>query len=193
MNALFDAFTLFEFDKNFLYVNFLSVAIAFFIALKTNKLNSTLLSLIIMILFNSIMDHYTPTLFTAYVKYQDEYLHHFRLLWYIGFALMDLLIISLVLFSHKIFKLKLVFCAYVVIVTYTIKMQLHIFSYLEREFLQTDYLKIAYTSGIQFINMTFAFSILSIMIVYLLFFIFNKYGSQELAEKLKIKGITWSI
>jgi hypothetical protein len=188
-----DATNSFSLGWSFLYLNYFTVIIALFIALKTNKLNSTLLALGILIIIDSIMNYYTPALYSAAVLYQEEYSHHFRLVWYLGFAFMDLIAIFLVLYTHKFFKLELFYCAYAVIISSSLRMQLQIATYLDREFFNFENLKVIYSEGIPFINMTLSSIVFGIMIVYIASLLFNKFGSKALAEKLKIKGITWSI
>ena len=130
---------LLEIDDYLLYLNFVSLAIAFYFGLKTNKLSSTLLALGIMMTFSYLMTSYTQPLYHAAVKYQDDYLHFFRFLWFVGFAFWDTVIVTLVLYTHHHFKLRRSFCANAILLAYVVKFHLHFALYVEKEFFTTKH------------------------------------------------------
>ncbi len=179
-------------DRGLLVLNYFSFFVALYLAIKTNKLNSTLLALGIMIFLNSLMALYTPLLEEMAKEYQKDYKHVFRAIWYLGFALIDLTIISLVFFTHYKFNLKKTFCAYAVVVTYSIIMQLHLFRYIEREIGKTEYLKEIYTNGIPLINILFSSAVLGFMFFVLVTFLISNLNKKYGFYKFK-KGISWSI
>ena len=172
-------------EQYLLYLNFVSLGLAFAFSIKLKNLNSTMLALGIMMVFNFLMTKYTPALYQASIEHQVEYLHEFRALWYLGFSFWDLLIISLVLFTHHRFGLKRAFCANVVLVAYAVKMQLHIATYIEREFVGGGYLDAIYKSGIPAINMVFASVIFG--------FVFTVLVSLLLSKFTRFKGVSWKI
>jgi hypothetical protein len=172
-------------EKYLLYLNFISLSIAFVFSLKLRNLNSTILALGIMMVFNFLMTKYTPSLYEASIKHQAEYLHEFRALWYLGFSFWDLLIISLVFFTHHRFGLQRAFCANAVLVAYTVKMQLHIATYIEKEFVGGGYLDSIYKSGIPTINMIFASVIFGFVLTVLV--------SLLLSKLTRFKGVSWKI
>jgi hypothetical protein len=192
MNIVMDTDFLLSIEKQLLLINLVAFLIAMFIAVKTNKFNSTIISLGVMILFNLIMTGYTPFLVDFNKAYKSEYEHFVLLVWYLGFAGMDLMIITLILYFHHRFELKRLFCAYAVIIAYSLKMQLHIFRYLEREIFNTDHLKVVYTHGIPLINTIFASSMLAIMLI-----LISLYFIEVMRKKLGFgefkKGVTWYI
>jgi hypothetical protein len=171
--------------KNLLYLNFLSLAVAFYFSININKLNSTLLALGIMMVFSFLMTSYTPTLYGLSMTNKENNLHEYRLLWYIGYAFWDFLIIGLVLYSHKRFSLKRSFCATAIIFVYFIKMELHIARYIEVEFYGSDYLNLIYEKGIPGINMVLAAVIFGFVITVL--------GSFFISKTTKFRGAKWNI
>ncbi len=177
--------SLFAFDENLLYLNFISVAIAYYFSFKRNKLNSTLLSLGIMMVFSFLMTSYTQPLYDASVKYQADYLHEFRFLWFLGFSFWDLSIVGLLLLSHNKFRLKRSFCANAVILAYSVKMGLHITLYIEKELFLSNYFEPIYKSGIPGINMLFAATVFG--------FVLTVLGSIVYTRITKKKGLSWCI
>ncbi len=177
--------SLFVLDENLLYLNFISVAIAYYFSFKRNKLNSTLLSLGIMMVFSFLMTSYGQPLYDASVKYQADYLHEFRFLWFIGFSFWDLVIVGLLLVSHNKFRLKRSFCANAVILSYSVKMGLHITLYVEKELFLTNYFEPIYKNAIPSINMAFAATVFG--------FVLTVFGSMMYAKVTKKKGLSWSI
>ncbi len=171
--------------KYLYYLNFVSVLVAFYFAYKSTRLNSTLLSLVMMLMFNFLMTSYAPHLHSASIKYQADYLHEFRFLWFVGFSFLDLLLIGLLLTSHNKFGLRLSFSAYAVIVAYSMKLLLHVLRYFEKEVFLTSYLQPIYTKGIPGINMTFAAVVFGFVLTVLASIMYTKITKK--------KGLSWSI
>lgn len=176
---------MFGFGQYLFYLNFASLAVAFFFSLRVNKLNSTLLALGIMMVFEFLMTAYTPSLYQASVKYQAEYLHEFRLLWYLGYALFDLLIVALVLFAHYKFRLKPLFCAKAIILTYVIELHLQMAMYLETEFYGASDMIPIYEYGIPGFNMILASVIFG--------FVMSVLVSGLLVKITKFRGVSWKV
>lgn len=167
------------------YLNFVSILIAFCFAYKSIRLNSTLLSLQLMLLFSFLMTSYTPGLHSASMKYHADYLHEFRFLWFVGFSLLDLLLIGLLLTSHNKFGMRLSFSAYAVVVAFSLKLLLHVSRYFEKEVYLTNYLEPIYTKGIPIINMTFAAVVFGFVLTVLASIIYTKITKK--------KGLSWFI
>ncbi len=182
---MMDTYAILGLDKSLLNLNYFSIAIAFYFTFQKNKLNSTLLSLSIMIFFNTIMTSYTPDLYAAAIKYQAEYKHHFRILWYLGFAFIEFMVFSLVLFSHERFNLERSFCANVVIISYFIKMNLQLISYAVKEINNNPAWDQIYRTAIPYLNIIFASIIFGYVITVSLSIIVRK--------TTKFKGLSWSI
>ena len=168
-----------------MYLNFLSLGIVFYYSLKINKLNSSLLSMGIMMTFSFLMTRYTEPLYQAAVQYQHTYLHEFRFLWFVGFAFWDAVIITLVLYTHHHFNLKRSFCSNVIIVAYAIKFHLHWSLYIEKEFFDSKYLEPFYRIGIPMINAVLASSLFGFLLLV--------WVAMWLEMHTKFKGVSWRI
>ncbi|NQZ11817.1 MAG: hypothetical protein HRT35_32090, partial [Algicola sp.] len=64
-------------EQYLLYLNFVSLGLAFAFSIKLKNLNSTMLALGIMMVFNFLMTKYTPALYQASIEHQVENLHEF--------------------------------------------------------------------------------------------------------------------
>lgn len=176
---------LLELDNYLMYLNFVSLAIVFYFGLKSNKLSSSLLALGIMMTFSFLMTSYTQPLYQAAVKYQDDYLHLFRFLWFVGFAFWDAVIVSLVFYTHYHFKLRRSFCANAILLAYVVKFHLHWALYTEKEFFTSKHLEPLYQYGIPTVNSLLAAAVFG--------YVITVWGSLTISKYSKFKRLSWHI
>jgi hypothetical protein len=156
---------------------FVALCCFLFLALKRIEINSSLIIMAVTAVVTGLTYQYAPFLLS--IK-EPEWKTLVRVSWYLGFVVLDGLIIFTGYKIHSVFKINYSFAAKMMMLSFFVKAMLHLTRLTERYFWDTDYLKPLYKWGIVSINITTTIMVLSIASVA----IFYHYSGKSIKSEI---------
>jgi hypothetical protein len=149
---------LFTIGKISLLGSAFSLCIFLLFALKDKKVNSSLISMTVLVLTNAMMRWYAPYLLALKTTLAPSLLPYIIFSWYMGFAMINTFSIYMLSRLHLAFTIRYSIIGKMVIVGYFIQAQLQLIRYSERLLLGPDsqYLQSVYQAGISAVNIGMA-------------------------------------
>lgn len=148
--------------------DFSVLCIFFALAVKNQKVSSSLITMSIIAIIGGIMLQYAPLLLA---NTNPDYTTIIRIAWYIGFALMYTIATAALFYAHKACRVEYRFLAKLTIIAFFMLAMLQLSRFTERYFWGSDYLQPIYKYGVIGINtgVTTMELIIAVMAVYLHF------------------------
>lgn len=163
------------------FAELFALAIVFALAVKNKKNSSSLVALLIMIVFGGFMREYSPYLLKIT---NPEYKNLVRFMWYMGFVSLDATAMYILYKSHNVFAIRYSIIAKITLLAFYAKGQLHLLRYAERMLGDTQYLQAVYQSGIPAINIGMATTALFFALAMAVSTYRNHQGKE---------GLTWTL
>jgi hypothetical protein len=144
--------------KTSLIVWSFSLCVCIFFLLKDKKINSSLISMTILVLTGAIMWWYDPYLLALKKSIDPSYLPYIIFTWYMGFAAIYSISIYILYKIHITFTIRYSFISKMLILGYFVQAQIQLIRYSERLLLGFDsqYLKPFYQAGVPAVNIGMA-------------------------------------
>jgi hypothetical protein len=161
--------------------DFAVLCVVFILAIKDQRVSSSLIAITVSVLIGGIMHQLTPILLTI----DDPELLPIKLFgWYMGFVSFDTLGIYVIYKIHKIFNINYQFIARMIMLQLFVLGQLQLLRYTERLIFDSDYLMALYKSGVIGINITTAL----VALIFALVVSYSKYRVNRGKQ-----GVKWII